>query len=87
MKLVIVAIRDRAVNAFGMPNFVPALGGAMRSFADEVNRKDSEGRNQLSAHPEDFDLFELGTYDDQEAVFELLERPRQVAVGKDLVRS
>lgn len=87
MKLVIVAIRDRAVDAFGMPNFVPALGAAMRSFADEVNRKDDQGRNQLNAHPEDFDLYELGVYDDSEASFDLLDRPRQVAIGKDLVRS
>lgn len=85
MKLVIVAIRDRAVNAYGRPNFVAALGQALRSFGDEVNRKDAE--NQLHAHPEDFDLYELGTYDDADGKFELLDRPRQVAVGKDLVRS
>lgn len=87
MRLVIVAIRDRAVDAFGTPFFVPALGGALRSFADEVNRRDPEGKNQLAAHPEDFDLYELGSYNDGDAKFELLEKPRQVAIGKDQVRS
>lgn len=85
MKVVIVALKDRATDTFGVPSFVPHLGGALRSFADEVNRK-GEG-NQLAAHPEDFDLFELGVYDDSKGSFEVLERPRQVAVGKDLVRS
>lgn len=87
MKLVIVAIRDRAVNAFGTPFFVTHIGGALRSFQDEVNRKDVEGKNQLAHHPEDFDLYELGAYDDATGAFELLERPRQVAVGKDQVRA
>lgn len=85
MKLVIVAIRDRASNAFGRPNFVVALGQALRGFGDEINRKAED--NQLSQHPEDFDMYELGSYEDTDATFELLERPRQVAVGKDLVRS
>lgn len=87
MKLVIVAIKDRAIDAFGTPFFVAHLGGALRSFSDEVNRRDPEGKNQLAAHPEDFDLYEIGVYDDASAKFELLERPRQVAVGKDQVRS
>jgi len=85
MKLVIVAIRDRAVNAFGRPNFVQAVGQAVRSFSDEVNRRAED--NQLNQHPEDFDMFELGTYDDATAQIEMLERPRQIAIGKDLIRS
>lgn len=86
MKLVIVAMRDSAVNAYGTPNCVPHVGAAVRGFGDEVNRRDPEGRNQLNAHPDDFELYELGSYDDQTARFELLEEPRLVARGKDLVR-
>lgn len=85
MRLVIVAIRDRAIDAYGTPFFVPHLGGAVRSFSDEVNRRDE--KNQLNQHPEDFDLYELGFYDDATGAFELHERPRQVSVGKDQVRS
>lgn len=82
MKLIVVAIRDRAANVFGIPSFVSSLGSAVRSFSDEVNR--AAENNVLNAHPEDFDMYELGVYDDNSAIFEC-GTPRQVAVGKDLV--
>ncbi len=83
MKLLIVSVRDRSADVFGQPMFVTTKGGAIRSFGDEVNRR-AEG-NVLAAHPEDFDLYFLGTYDDSNAMFETV-RPESVAVGKDLVR-
>jgi hypothetical protein len=80
----IVAIRDRAGDVFAQPIFVTNLGGALRSFADEINRKAEN--NQLNTHPEDFDLFEIGSYNDETAAIES-QMPRQLAVGKDLIRS
>lgn len=84
MILHVVVVRDRAADVFGTPSFVPAVGSAIRGFGDEINRVDAN--NMFSKHPEDFDLFLLGTYDDSCARFELLEAPRQIAIGKDLVR-
>lgn len=81
----IIAVRDRAADVFATPVCVANLGGAIRSFSDEVNRNDPA--NQYFNHPDDFDLFELGKYDDSEAVFQLLAKPRQIAIGKDLKRS
>lgn len=78
----ILAVRDRAVDSFGTPIFVPAVGVAVRSFSDEVNRPESA----MSAHPEDYDLFHLGTYDDALGSIACFEKPRQVAIGKDLKR-
>lgn len=84
MKLIVLSVRDRAADCFGQPMFVVSLGGAIRSFGDEINRKDVN--NQLSKHPEDFDLYQIGEFDDNSA--ELIPcKPRQVAVGKDLVRA
>lgn len=81
---VICAVRDRATVSFGQPIFVVALGEAHRSFVDEVNRDGSP----FNAHPEDYDLYELGTYDDGIGRIVMLpEGPRQVAIGKDLIRS
>lgn len=80
----IIAVRDRAAECFGQPQFVVTIGGSVRSFANEVNRKDEN--NMMSKHPEDFDLYELGTFNDADASFELLDGPRQIAIGKDLVR-
>lgn len=84
MKLFIIAVRDRAAGAYLVPQFVTSIGAAIRSFSDEVNRADPG--NSFYNHASDFDLFELGHFDDDGAVFTLLERPRQVAIGKDLVK-
>lgn len=81
MKFKIVCVRDRAADVFGVPQFVVALGAAIRGFSDEVNRDAAD--NAFNRHPEDFDLFELGEYDDARATWETIE-PRQIAIGKDL---
>lgn len=87
MKLQVLAVRDRAADAFNIPAFVPAIGQAVRSFSDQINQAPQPGNpNPLSEHPEDFDLYLLGTYDDSNGHFEAIP-PRQVAVGKDLKRS
>jgi len=78
----VFAIRDRALDCFGQPFFAPSVGAALRSFSDEINRQDPN--NALARHPEDYDLFTLGEYDDQTGEFDTC-RPSQVAVGKDLV--
>lgn len=84
MILQIVVVRDRTADVFGTPNFVTSVGIAIRSFSDEVNRVDAN--NMLNKHAEDFDLFHLGTYDDSVAKFELMDSPRQIAIGKDCLR-
>lgn len=79
---VVCAIRDRAMDAFMQPVFVPAIGLAVRSFSDEVNRADSPMCN----HPEDYDLYEIGAYHDEFGKLVPLENVRMIAVGKDLKR-
>lgn len=83
MRYKVLTVRDRAIDAFGQPFFSVSTGGAIRGFADEINRV-ADG-NQLNKHPEDFDLFLLGEYDDQDGKF-YTDSPSQVAIGKDLVR-
>lgn len=80
MRYKIFTIRDRAIDAYGQPFYAVSTGGAVRSFADEINRTG----NALNAHPEDYDLFMLGEFDDATGEFDAV-RPAQVAVGKDLV--
>jgi len=82
MRYKIFTVRDRAIDAYGQPFYATSVGGAVRSFSDEINRP--ADNNQLAKHPEDFDLFLLGEYDDQTGEFDTT-RPAQVAVGKDLI--
>lgn len=62
---IIVAVRDAKADSFGRPFFVPTVGLGVRSFQDEVNRAAED--NAFYRHPEDFALYELGTYDDETA--------------------
>lgn len=77
----IFAVRDRAIDAFNQPIFVRAQGEALRSFIDEVNNPQSP----MNAHPEDYDLYLLGAYDEDTG--ELVpEKPKQIMIGKDALR-
>lgn len=85
MKYKVFAIRDSAAQAFGQPMFHPSTGALLRSLSDQVNGKSAEN-SPLQGHPEDFELYELGSYDDAEASFQLLSAPSLVSRMKDLVR-
>jgi hypothetical protein len=82
MKLILCSVKDRAADAYGRPMFVPSTGVAIRSFSDEVNRKDPD--NQLHNHPDDFDLFEFGEFDDNTGEFTLHESPKLLSLGKQV---
>lgn len=82
MKLVLCSVKDRAADAYGRPMFVPSVGVAIRSFSDEVNRDDPD--NQLNKHPDDFDLYELGEFDDNTGLFALHDQPKLLSLGKQV---
>lgn len=83
MRYKIFSIRDRATDTFAQPFYMASTGAAIRAFGDEINKK---GESQLSAHPEDFDLYLLGEFDDNDGEFICERKAEQVAIGKDLVR-
>lgn len=81
---VLVAVRDRAVDAYNRPFVAPSRGAAIRSFMDEVNRKAPD--NPMCDHPEDFDLYEVGYWDeDKGRVVTSDLHPLMICVGKDVV--
>ena len=82
MKKIVVSVKDRAASTYGQPLFVPTIGVATRSLQDEVNRADQN--NQLHLHPEDFDLYELGEFDDSSGRVSMLDQPRLAARAQDL---
>lgn len=82
-RFIVCAVRDRQSEVFTIPQYYPTRGAAIRSFSDAVNSK--QGDNMLTQHPEDFDLFMLATFDDDSGFFTALERPEQLAVGKNMV--
>lgn len=83
MKRAVCAVFDSAVMSYGQPFFVPAVGAALRSFVDEVNRADKD--NSLYNHPEDYVLFHLADFDDETGEFVATDRGIvSLARGKDV---
>jgi len=79
---IICAVKDRAADAFGRPLFVPSVGLAIRSFSDEVNRSDVE--NQMFNHSDDFDLYEIGSFDDNTGIIDCHPQPKLLSLGKSV---
>ena len=83
MKLYVVPLRDQKLDAFSQPWFSPATGAAIRAFGDHVN----EPGSPAFKHPEDYELFLLGTFDDQTGKFDQAGPPTQLAIGSSLVKA
>lgn len=80
MVLIMCSVRDSALDAFMRPFFVPTTGMAVRSFQDELKNPESP----MMKHPEDYALFELGTFDEDTGKCVNLEAPRQLIRGADV---
>lgn len=63
----VFCVYDSKIEAFMTPFIMQTKGQAMRSFGDTVN----DSSTQFWKHPEDFTLFEIGTYDDREGVYQM----------------
>ena len=82
-KLFVLAVHDKAVDAFNRPIFVPARGAGIRAFMDEVARKSPD--NPISQHPGDFALYELGWFDEESGRIECLDIPDRLCQATDFV--
>lgn len=75
----VLVVRDRAADCFGQPFFALSVGAAVRAFTDDIN---GSSESIVSKHPEDFDLFMIGEFNDQNAEF-LCHAPKQLLLGRD----
>lgn len=82
----IYAVKDLAIQAFGNCFLTRAPGEAMRSFQDEVNSTDKKN-SAVAAHPEDYELYKIGEYDDELGIIKANLQPELVARAKDLLRT
>lgn len=81
MPQIIVAVKDRQLSAYMRPFVAQSRGQAIRSFRDEVNRKESE----LNMHPEDYELYELGMFEEGNGIITPhKEGPQQIAIASNL---
>ena len=83
MILKIFCLYDSKVEAYLQPFFMRARGEAFRAMADLT----SDPNMNVSKNPADFTLFELGTYDDSNARFDLHLTPISLGVALEFVKT
>lgn len=81
MKYIIVTIYDRKVGVYGRPAFVRHTNEALRQFIDEANRKAAD--NILNQHTEDFDLYQIGTFEDEDGLITPQAPPDLILAGQN----
>lgn len=70
-----MSLRDHRVGVFHPPHFFRHEGEALRMLENMVNNPES----LVYKVPQDFAIYEVGSYDDASGVFEPLKAPRHVA--------
>jgi len=80
MILQVMAVYDKKARAYLTPFFVSHIDIATRSFKQASNT----AGHQVNAHPEDFALWHLGTFNDENAVFKLCMVPVHIAEAAQL---
>lgn len=81
----IFVVYDSKSESYGQPFFQQATGAAIRGFSDEANGKRAE--SAIAAHPEDYTLFEIGSYDHSDGTMKLLDAKVSRGCAIDYVRS
>lgn len=80
--LIACAVLDVKVAAFSPPMFVRSKAEAIRSFLDAT----SDPNIAISKHPGDYQLFCLGSFDDQTGRLEPATVPELLIAGESAVR-
>lgn len=74
MKLKVFSVRDSAGEIFNTPFYARSHGEAERSFTELAR----DPQSRISKFPEHYDLWLLGSYDDQTGKFDTLDTPQHV---------
>ena len=75
----VFAVFDSKAEAYLPPIFMPSKGSVIRSFSDLVR----DPNHQFGKHPQDYILFDLGSWDEFTGRFDLHPAPISIGVGID----
>lgn len=78
----VFTIFDSKTESYVAPFFMLARGEAIRAFTDTVN----DSSIPPGKYPEDFTLFELGTFDESSCKFVLYSTPISLGCGVEFVK-
>lgn len=79
MLLHVFTVFDSKTESYLPPFYQPALGAALRSFADVCN----DPSHAFNKHPSDYTLFHLGSFDDSTARFDPLVTPVSLGIAQE----
>ena len=82
MLLKIFTIHDAKAQAYLPPFYLQNVAVAMREFTDACNNP----LHNFGKNPQDYTIFILGDFDDQDSLFDLIDK-QSLANGLDLVAS
>lgn len=74
MQLKIFSIRDTKTEIYNRPFYCLTNGEAERNFRDIAN----DDKSKISQHPEDYDLYYLGEFDDNSGKGNWLDTPLHI---------
>lgn len=88
MIMYVYSVRDAEAQLYGRPFYTTNAAIATRGFSQQVNTPEIEGQqNDLFLHPESFELYELGTFDDNTGNFELHPQPKAICTAVSVKKS
>lgn len=88
MLMYVYSVRDSEAQLFGRPFYTTNAAIATRGFSSQVNQPEIDGQqNDLFLHPESFELYELGTFNDNTGVFELHPQPKPICTAVSVKKS
>lgn len=82
MKLRMYSIFDKKSLIHHPPQFLYNTGHALRYFKSTVERQE---RSFMTDYPEDFDVYEVGSFDDQTGVVEKMDKPQYIVNMGELI--
>lgn len=77
----VFAVWDSKALAFMQPFFSNSTGAAVRAFADVAN----EDRSPIAKHPGDYQLYEIGTFNDLDGIMNSLVPNKLLGCALDFV--
>ena len=77
----VYSVYDSKAQTYNVPFFMKQDGQALRAFIDLVNNPQTD----VAKHPEDYALFLLGSFDDEDGVIDPVQQPKCIAKAWELV--
>lgn len=81
MKLKLLSVFDSKSKSWSVPIMLNMTESSIRVWSDVIN----DPKSKYAQHPEDYTLFEMGTYDLASGSFDIFSAPVSIGVGSQFI--